>query len=500
MLRLAVFSLLSLVMLGCLPYSPVEHAKPPLEVPEKYAGNEAAKNAGLRWWRTFEDPQLTSLVERALTGNFDVMIAWARLERAQAVATAAGAPLWPSLSAYATGGQRVPFPGFTVESIEVGAQAQYELDLFGRNLTAAKAAGLEAVNARDNVEVAAITVSAETAQAYFNLLFSALQAKLLEQQAETNEEYLELIELRFEKGLAASLDVYQQRDRVIATQQALIEAKLTQTTAALALAQLLGVTPGELRNIEVPEDLEPPPPLPEDGLSSNLLVTRPDVRAARRTVTIADQRVGIAIAEYLPRLNLSGQLFFQSNELGLTYTRTGEDADGNPVVVGEDNMFENLLYAFSVGLQQNIFDGFAREARIDENEAIVRESLMTFGRTMLTAIVEAETAIASEENQRQLVEALEKRVEQNANTMREARARYERGLSDFLPVLTAQTTTQNAEIALLNAKLVLLQRRVQLHRALGGTWTRKLAQPTWVEPQDGEEPKVPPAEDIDPKQ
>ena len=497
MLRsLSLLAPLLVLLCACLPYSVVEHPKPPIDVPKKYAAEKLAKNAGQRWWKTFNDPQLTTVVEKALTGNFDVMIAWARLERAQAIATAAGAPLWPSLSAFANAGQSVPFPGFTVESITVGLQARYELDLFGRNITAAEAAGLEAINARDNVETAAITVSAETTQAYHTLLTTVLRSKILEEQHSTNEEFLELIELRFEKGLSAALDVYQQRERVIASRQSLLEAKLQGQTATLALAQLVGVSPHRFNELRIPEDMPTPPPLPEDGLTTSLLITRPDVRAARRSVTIADQRLGIAIAEYLPRVELSGRLFFQSNGFnGRFIQREDIDDDGEPDVVSDESMFATILRAFSVDLAQNIFDGFAREARIDENEALVREAFMTFGRTMLTAIVEVETALASESNQQELVKVIQERLEQNQKTLREARARYERGLSDFLPVLTAQNSTQAAEIGVLDAKRELLSRRVQLHRALGGTWTRKLVQPTWVEPEDGEEPNVPPVED-----
>ncbi len=474
--RVSIFAL-GFVLLGCLPYSPVEHAKPPLEVPEKYAHSEVAKNAGQRWWESLGDAQLNTLVETALTGNFDVMIAWARLEQAQAVATAAGAPLWPSLSAYATVSKSVPIPGFDVEQIRLGAQAAYELDLFGRNLTEAEAAGLESINARDNVEVAAITVSAETAQAYFNRIYSAHRVKIFEEQLETNNEYLDLIELRFEKGLSSALDVYQQTDRSIATEQALLSAKLDERTAIYTLAQLLGRAPSQNFQMQIPEELPIPPKLPEDGISSSLLVQRPDVRAARRSVTIADKRVGIAIAEYLPRLFLDGGLFFLNN---------GFD---------EFTLFDNLLYSFTAQLTQNIFDGFAREARIDQNEALVRENLMVFGQRMLRAIVEVETALATEKNQTELLDVVGRRLEQNTKTLREARARYERGLSDFLPVLTAQNAAQAAEVALLDAKRALLFARIQLHRALGGTWTRKLVQPTWVEPEDGEAPAVPPVED-----
>jgi NodT family efflux transporter outer membrane factor (OMF) lipoprotein len=287
--------------------------------------------------------------------------------------------------------------------------------------------------------------------------------RLLEEQLETSATFAELTELRFQTGQASALDVYQQQQNVLALRARIALLEGQATLASNQLAALVGEPPHGVIPYG-PDALPAPAGLPPVGVPATILARRPDVRAAQRRVTAADQRVGSAIAARFPTLRLTGSIGFGAQDLL--------------------QLFEDVVWSIVGSITQSIIDGGRRSAEVDRNRAIVQERLEQYGQTVITALVEVDNALALERAQRRNIEELEHQLEVLDDTLTEARNRYRAGLSDFLNVLTALTQKQQAEIGLLEARRALVSSRVQLHRALGGTWTAELAAP---EPRELEE-------------
>jgi outer membrane protein TolC len=199
------------------------------------------------------------------------------------------------------------------------------------------------------------------------------------------------------------------------------------------------------------------PPIPGTGLPGDLLVRRPDVRAARLRAEAADHRVAAAVADRLPSLRLSGSLGKQSGDITEIFTVP-------------------TVWSVLGQLIAPLVDGGRRKAEVERNEAVVDERLADYGQALLSAIVEVDSAIVQENQQILYVAQLAEQVEVAGAALQDAQARYREGLSEqgFLQVLTALQTQQRAELSLLSARRQLVSFRIQLCRALGGTWTSSL--------------------------
>ena len=460
---------------GCLPYDPVERAAPPLDVPAEYAsGGEAVEEPEeLRrgWWVAFGDPRLSDLVGRTLSSNFQLHAAWARLEQARAVAELAGAPHWPQVGLELSAGrQRQRFGEFPPQEFNTFAAsipASYELDLFARIGAEATAAELDARAARLDVEALAMTLAAQLAEAWFDLADLSARRALLEQQLETNGTFLELIQLRFETGIASALDVYQQQQQVVATRAQLTLIVSQERVRRNQIAVLAGVAPRSLSS-DGPVALPDLPPLPDGGVPLAMIQQRPDLRAAQVRVSAADYRVGAAIADWFPRLTVRGSVGVSGQELSELFD------------------LDSLVWSILGAVTQTIIDGGRRSAEIDRRQGIVYERLAGYGQAFLTAVSEVDNAVSLEAQQRENIAELERQIEIAGATLREARNRYREGLTDFLNVLTALTSLHNAQLALQNARRQLVSHRIQLVRALGGSWSGELVPPERLEPAEME--------------
>lgn len=450
---------------SCLVHEPARNPKPTVPVPAGYDNAGGSLPPPERWWQEFGDPQLTALVDRALAGNLQLAGAWARVDQATALARQAGAGRWPqvNLSGSASRSRRtLPFGGgalgdnYTANNYNLSVGASYEVDLWRRVGSGAKASALDALAARDDLESIAISLAANVVEAYFDVLFAREQQALLATQLETDETFEELVKLRFEQGLGASaLDVYQARQQATATRAQLALAQGMERVAEYRLAVLLGQPPGSVK-VEGAA-LPPLPALPGTGVPGDLILRRPDVRAMQRRVEAADWRVAAAVAARLPTLSLSANAGFESTNV--------EDLFGSPIY----NLAANLLGP--------IFDAGARKANADRSKAVVAELVASYGSVLLNALLEVESALVLEDRQRAHIEELERQVELGQATLREARTRYREGIDSFLPVLTSLTSLHRGELSLLSARRQLVSYRIQLCRALGGTWTSELAKP-----------------------
>ena len=381
--------------------------------------------------------------------------ALARLDQAAALAGQAGAGRWPALElrANASRARSIFFLGeqpvqSTTNRYSLSAAASYEVDLWGRVRRGHAAAREDLWASGLDAEAAAHSVAAQVAETWLSILEMRQRIALTRAQLDTNARFLELTRLRFEQGAGSVLAIRQQEQQTagVRAQLPLLEAQLA------VLLNQLGVLTGGPAGMGVGADAQLPA-LP-DGIPSevpaDLLLQRPDVRAAQRRLVAADHRVAAAIAERLPGLRLTGS--------------TGYDAQNTA------NLFDDLIWSVAAGLVAPVFDA-GRLARAQaQREAVVRERLAQFNDAALQAVSEVQTALAQLRHQQLHVEAQRAREAASRAVLDAARERYTNGLSDFLPVLTALVTLQADQQAVLTARRQLLALNVQLHRALGGDW------------------------------
>lgn len=409
-----------------------------------------------RWWESFEDPSLNRVIDEALSGNLDLKMAWSRMEQARAVARQAGAQGRLQLS-YSAGAQKsrsfLSVGGHDRssenDSLTQSVAASYEVDVWNRYASQERAAELDWQSSRDEVETLAISLTATLTDIWFTLIERRALLELLDRQIAVSQTFLDLTEARYGQGITSAVDVFQQRGQVasIQSQRAPVESQVLVLHHQLAV--LLGHSPGEVFGRDLTE-LPGLLPLPSIGVPTDLLIHRPDIRAARQRLAAADHRIAAAIADRYPVLSLTGRMGLGGDEI--------------------EKLFSNWIWSLAANLAAPILDGDRRAAEVDRTRAVVKERLYSYGHSLLTAIQEVENALAQEQKQREYLERLAHQLTIAQQTLDETRSRYMAGLSEYLPVLTALQSMQSVERSELQARRDLLGYRIQLHRALGGRW------------------------------
>ncbi len=424
----------------------------PVEPPPAFSGGGSDPLPD-RWWESFDDPQLTALMERAFGGNFALLAAWDRLAQAEAIARSAGADLIPSVDVEAgisrTGEERFDRSDYAT-SMSLGATAAYEIDLWGRIRSRRAAAQLDAEARAEDVLAAAITLSAQVARTWYELAESREQIRVLNAQIETNEQVRTLVTAQFAKGQTQAADVLRQRQLVESSRGARILAESRSKVLEHELAVLVGLPPGSPLPAGAPE-LVDLPALPATGVPAELIRRRPDVRSAYLEVQAADLRVSQAVADRYPRLTIAA---FAST--------SGEKVR---------DLFDNWLATLAADLIQPIVDGGRRRAEIDRTRAVTSQVIREYGQTVLDAIEEVEDALSQERYQISYLESLKLQLETAKSVIGRTRENYIKGQFDYLRVLDALTTRQSLERAYVTALRQRIDFRINLCRALAGGWT-----------------------------
>jgi outer membrane protein, multidrug efflux system len=446
----ALLAALVVVTSSCAPEAAM--VTPPVAVPETFStsGNTPAPQ---RWWQAFGDPNLNATVEQALADNLDLRVAWDRLDQAWATARQSGASLWPTLDGTASASETTTkVAGVnrrSTSAYRLGVVASYEVDLWGRVRAGVDAARLDVLAGSADLHASAMTVSAEVTGVWYELVTQEGQLRLLDEQVKTNEQYLEVITLKFRRGQGSATDVLQQRQLLESTRGNRILVASAIKVLEHQLAVLLGQAPGSML-VALPETLPPLPPLPETGLTTAWLRNRPDVRAAFVRVQAADRRVAAAIADQYPRLSLS-----------VTAETSAEEVR---------DLFDNWLATLAANLAAPLFDAGRRQAEVDRTRAVTSERLNAYGQAVLTGLREVEDALAQEARQQQYVGSLKAQLDLSRKSTDQTRENYTKGATDFVRYLTTLLGHQRLERTHLAAEQDLVQFRINLYRALGGGW------------------------------
>lgn len=452
-----------LLALTCSCATPRLDMTPIVEVPEGFSqsGDEILAD---QWWTQLGDPALNRLIDLALADNLTFSGAWDRLAQAEAIARREGADLRPSLDLTA-GGSRSRSREATPlgqeqtnynNQFSLGLAASYELDVWGRVRSTRDAAQLDLYASREDLQAAAITLSAQVATTWYQWVEQRAQLALLGEQIKNNERELELITLRFRSGMAAAADVLRQRQLVESTRGERIQIESRAQVLAHQLSVLLGHAPAD----DLPVDAAGFPALPDrpaTGLPSELIERRPDIRQAYYKVYAADRRLAAAIADRYPRLTLSAS------------------ADTSAQHVGD--LFEASLLSIAANAVAPIADGGRRAAEVERTQAAVSENIHSYAQVVLEAFQEVEDALVQEDYQRAYLENLDSQVMLSEQVIERIRDRYLNGAVDYLNVLDALLSNQNLQRSRLTAQRELIEYRVGLYRALAGGWSLPSSKP-----------------------
>ncbi len=446
--------------------------EPALDIPASYRlGSHNPKQAAaalpkLDWWRGFRSHELTSIVERARDSNLDIAAAVARILQADAQARVTGAALLPTIefggnasrlrSSQTTtaGGASGSLGGSERDLLSATLSASYEIDFWGKNCSALRAAEETAVASRFDREVVALSTVVTAANAYFQVLATQDRLRAARNNLRSANRVLDLIRQRFNAGTASNLEVAQQESVVNVLRAALppLQQILTQNRNALAI--LMARTPesvrisgGSLNSIRIPR-VTP-------GLPSELLAQRPDIREAEAKLAAADASVMNARAQFLPSVKLTGEGGYSSAVL-MTLLRP-----------------ESMLYSVAAGVTQPIFEAGRLTGNLDLQEARHDELLQNYRKAVISAFSDVENALDAI-RQTALRERLQREVVASSRQAFDiSEQRYQQGTIDLVTLLQTQQTLYQAEDTLVQARLAHLQAIVSLYQALGGGWLPK---------------------------
>jgi multidrug efflux system outer membrane protein len=476
-----MFALCFLALGGCGSLSNSSQiGVPKIDVPPAWSiatGVPAAENPQLvlaNWWRQFNDPVLASLVADALQANLSVTTAKAALQQARAQRDVTAATLLPALGS-SVSANRNRNAGQYANSFSGGLDASWELDVFGGNRSAINADEAAANASAASLGDVQVSVAAEIALDYITLRSSQARLAIANSNLTTQENTLKITYWRVQAGLITTLEAEQARASAAQTkaQIPLLQVIIAQTKHALAvltgrapaaLDGLLDTSPilvspsnigRQLPQAMTPMSLSAMASMSDLALSfpAETLRQRADIRAAEFQVTAAAARVDQAVANRLPKFNLSGSLGL--NALTLSSLSSGSS------VVG----------AILANISLPLFDGGGRRALVRVQEAALASARMAYQLRVLTALQEVEDALVALQQDRERLASLQIAADAAMIAATLANQRYRGGLIDFQVVLETQRTQFSAMDGVAGAEAAVSTDYVRLYKALGGGWS-----------------------------
>jgi NodT family efflux transporter outer membrane factor (OMF) lipoprotein len=404
------------------------------------------------WIATFDDPALSFLIDDSLSSNWDLAAAASRLEQAREQARVAGAPLWPSVDANLTGSSTDYGDGLGAisgtENYGLSLSASWEADVWGRVRDSARAGAIDAFATEADFAGARLALLGAVARGWYDLTQARLLVQLAEDDVRTQERSLQLTQRRYESGVTGALDVRLSRSSLATSQAALYQSQNQRNNAARRLEVLLGRYPAAA--MTAAPELPQLPDLIGAGTPGDLLVRRPDLRAAEARLESAGLRARLARKALLPRLTITGS--------------------GSTNVNDFDEVFDADYMASTIagGLLQPIFRGGALRAEAGRARAAAEERLAAYANLALTAYREAEDALDAETALSLQEGALLVAVQEAREAELLAERNYSSGVGTIFELLDAQRRRINAERQYINTRAARVSNRVGFHLSIGG--------------------------------
>jgi NodT family efflux transporter outer membrane factor (OMF) lipoprotein len=453
-------SALALLLAGCA--TPVPQALSPPLVPKAFTGPipaDARTWPDASWWQGFGDADLTSLIEKAQIDNRDVAIAAARVMQAEAQATIQRSALFPQIGGQAghvNGGCKgQSCENFApLKAFELNFSASYELDFWGLARDNLRAANEQLKSARFAQQSVALTVTANVADQYLNVLAIRQRIAIANQNIAAINNILDVVKLRVKAGASSGLDLAREQAQVEAVEAQLPGLETQEKQSLFSLAVLLGVPPEgfDVKGKDLDGVLSPGIGA---GLPSELLLRRPDVAQAEAQLAAAHADVDAARAAFLPQISLTGSGGFVSTAIGTLLQGS------------------NFGYSFGANLLQTIFDGGKLIGQKDLAGGVQQELVANYQSAALNAYADVENALVQVAKSNDAQAHLKREVDAANQAFQISQLQYRQGAADLLTVLQAQQTLFSAEDQLVQTVLANRQASIHLYEALGGGWVEK---------------------------
>lgn len=420
----------------------------------------------LAWWNSFNDPLLSELVERAIANAPDVRIANARLAEARANRDAVYGGRFPQVNASGAVTENVlsengqlpvaNIPGFdrSFSLFDIGFDASWEIDLWGRQQREREGAQARAEAALEARRETQLRLAAEVARSYMDLRAAQQEAGLRQGMANNASTQAELLAQLFEAGDVSKIEAESARSAAANLAGQVPPARTRAAAARYRIAALLGVAPEDSpRELLGPAPLPSPPMMVGAGLRSELLERRPDVRRAERELAAATAGIGIAKADLFPRFSLLGSFGIQARDSG--------------DLTSSDSLRANIGPHFS----WPIFSAGRIRAQVRAADARAEGAAAAWEGAVAGALADSETAINRHANAliaySYAVDALDSQHRIHSLAWK----RYEAGEDSRTQWLAAELELAQAELAMLQTQSAALDAAIALNKALGGGWS-----------------------------
>lgn len=420
-----------------------------------------------RWWRAFNDPTLTELVERGLAANLDIAQAGSRLRQARASLRSTRGALFPTLGVGGSASRTIGrSDGVFVDDngeitttagdqtrFQTGFDASYEADLFGGTRRSIEAARADLEGSEASLRSTQLTIASEIALSYIDARFAQVQLQVARDNLASLDETVQIVDWRVQAGLVGSLDLEQARQLRAQTAGNIPSLEASYTAAVNRLAVLLGENPGTvtpLVDAAATREIPLAPPALSAAIPADVLRRRPDISIAERSLAAETARIGVQTAQLYPALRLSGSF------------------GGSGLSIGEsiDTSIGNLIASISAP----IFQGGQIRAAIEGQRASTDAAFANYRQTVLLALEETENALtqvaASERREREILVA----DEASNNAVLLARSQYNAGLLDFQSLLDSERSLLSSRESRVGARADRAVAVIQLYKALGGGW------------------------------
>jgi NodT family efflux transporter outer membrane factor (OMF) lipoprotein len=421
------------------------------------------------WWTNFHDPELNSLIGRAVRSNLDLQIAEARVRAARAEKQMTYADLWPSADLSGSYGRSLesmhqPLIGslpaqvrrqvhFENNVYQAGFDASWEIDVFGGKRRAVQSASAQLAATEYESKYVLLTLLGDVARNYMDVRAYQRRLVIARENIKAQEQGLAIAQDRFGHGVASDLDVEQAATLLTTTRAVVPALEAAVETSFHRLGVLLGLEPGALiAELSGGQPIPAAPPSVPVGLPSDLLLRRPDVRQTERQLAAATANIGVAKADLFPK-------FFLTGAGGLESTSASD-------------WFSPGSRFWSVGptMTWRIFDAGKIRANIRVQNALQEQALAAYEETTLTAFEDVENSLVAYAKEQTRRDSLADSVLTSQKSLDLATSLYKSGLTDFVNVLEAESALYQAQDALAQSDRDISTDVVALYKSLGGGW------------------------------
>jgi multidrug efflux system outer membrane protein len=421
-----------------------------------------------QWWSTFSDPELDSLVDRAVKSNLDLKLAESRVRQARAQRGVVAAGFWPQANVNASYSRQGSDGSSAVQTstgdvvrvgrgssdlFQSGLDATWELDVFGGVRREIEAADADIQSAIEDQRDVMVTLTSEVALNYIDLRGFQRQIVIARENLKTQIYSADLTRRRQRGGLISGLDVANADALVASTRSAIPVLEQSARQTIYNIAVLLNLEPAVLvKELETSGEIPPSPATVPIGLPSDLLRRRPDVRRAESQLHAATARVGGATAQLFPQFSLTGSLGTSGGQ------------------------FKNLgnwnfgFWSIGPSVSWPIFSAGSIRSQIHVQDAIQEQAVISYEAAVLGSLRDVESALVAYLQEQQHREALQEAVIANRKAVDLATQLYSQGQTDFLNVTTAQRSLFGSEDALVRSDTTVATNLIALYKALGGGW------------------------------